>query len=262
MNENDFLQRMRRKEQMSYAVTWTALAVLAASLAMLIFASCSDDEKVVPHLSASSLSFGVVSDGQIETDLGNSLVPDDSSVKHDLTEGERVFIRSTILGKKDAHTFRVHISKYYQLLAKEYVHSSAITEEELGDNPVSVEKAWFGGGYLNMRIALKHKSSSGVTHSVNLVYDDLTSNADTARFVLRHNAHGDTEHTTTGYAHASFPLSNLLADGQQRIYVVLEWKWFNRWSDIIVHRDGGYYFAQAEEPEEEEVPEDGNINIE
>lgn len=253
---------MERDGQMSDVITWVALAALSAM--MLLFASCSDDEKVMIQrpVSSSSLSFGVVSDGQIETDLGNCLIPDESSVEHNLTEGERVFVRSTILEKEDARTFRVRIDKYYQLLTKEYVHSSTVTEEELGDNPVNVEKAWFGGGYLNMHIALKHNPSSGATHSINLVYDDLASSADTARFMLCHNANGDTEHTTTGYANASFPLEELLADGQQRIYVELEWKWYNRWSDIIVHHDGGYYSAQAEEPEENEMPDDGSVNIE
>lgn len=62
-----------------------------------------------------------------------------------------MFVNCSILDREDINTYRVRINKYYQLLAKDIVRASDTDDEELGDEPVQVKDAWFGGGYLNMR---------------------------------------------------------------------------------------------------------------
>lgn len=232
--------------------------------ASCILPSCSDDEVVyyrVGNVAPDCISMGVVRDGRIETDRGNVLVPDDSSVGHDLTEGERVFIRGRIRDREDENTFRVRIEKYYQLLVKPYLRSSDSEEEELGDDPVDVENAWFGGGYLNARLALEHNASSGTSHRIELVYEDAASNADTARFTLRHNAYADTVRTRIGRATVSFDLENLLPEGQEKIYVVLQWRWYDRAGRLTTYEDSGYYDVSSSEDPDDGQTDEENISI-
>lgn len=63
-----------------------------------------------------------------------------------------------------------------------------------------------------MCLALEYKLTSDISHSVNLVYDERTSTADTIRFVLRHNPNGNTDHTVIGRAYASFNMKKLSLD--------------------------------------------------
>lgn len=81
-----------------------------ASLPLVLF-SCSDDEKYVYVYSprTASVSMGVARDRNIVTDKGNTLVVDKSSVGHDLTDGERVFISSNILEREDENGNNVTI---------------------------------------------------------------------------------------------------------------------------------------------------------
>lgn len=233
-----------------------------AALTSFVTVSCSDnDDRVCVYRPVKYISMGVVDDeGKIQTDKGNILIPDGRSVEHELSAGERVFLNCHILEEENKNTFRVRVNNYYQLLTKDFIHSSETDEQTLGDNPVNVEQAWFGGGYLNMRIALKHNPSTNIPHSVNLVYDETESTADTARFVLYHNACGDTEKTVTGKAHASFKLEELLDNEQSKIYVVLKWRWYNHRGVIVEHEDGGYYESSTDK-EVEENTDEGNVNI-
>lgn len=135
------------------SILMSGMVLLVAVSLPFVLSSCSDDEKYVrvPAPYTGSVSMGVAGEGTITTDKGNVLIPDESSVGHDLTDGERVFVNCSILDREDINTYRVRINKYYQLLAKDIVRASDTDDEELGDEPVQVKDAWFGGGYLNMR---------------------------------------------------------------------------------------------------------------
>ena len=238
--------------------------VLLAVVATFVMSSCNDDDdKVYVYRPANYISMGVVNEkGRIETDKGNVLIPDESSVKHELTEGERVFLNCHILKEVGENMYKVRINDYYQLLTKNFIRSSDSEESELGDAPIHIEKGWFGGGYLNMLLALKHNASSGISHSVNLVYDEVTSTADTVRFVLRHHPNGDTEHTVTGRAYASFNMKDLSLEDNSKVYVSVKWRWYNPHGVIVEHEDGGYYtLSEKQNEDDEESMRDENVNI-
>lgn len=218
------------------------LIILLAVLSMQVTTSCSDDDdKVYVYRPAinSYVSMGIADgEGRIHTDKGNILIPDESSVARDLTDGERVFLQCSIVEEENDSTFRVRVNRYFQLLTKGFLFSSETDSDSLGSDPICVERSWFGGGYLNLRLALMHNSSSGVSHRVNLVYDEDASTSDTLRLTLCHNACGDTVHTVKGTAHASFNLKDLPTDRLvSRVYVVLTWRWYDRHGAIVEYSD-------------------------
>lgn len=65
-----------------------------------------------------------------------------------------MFVNCNILDREDENTYLVRINKYYQLLTKDIVRSSEVKDEELGDNPIQVKDAWFGGGYLKHEVRI------------------------------------------------------------------------------------------------------------
>lgn len=236
---------------------------MLAIVSTFVMTACSDDDDnvYIYHPTKNYVSMGVVNDNkQIVTDKGNVLIPDESSVERELTEGERVFLRCNILSKEGVDTFRVRVNKYMQLLTKDFVRSSEIDDNELGDNPINVERSWFGGGYLNLRVALKYNPSANTKHVVNLVYDEAASSTDTLRFTLCHNANGDTENTVTGQSHVSFGIKDLV-DNKSKVYVVLKWRWYNPRGIIVEHEEGGYYVGSGNEDEEKSY-EDGSLKLE
>lgn len=242
----------------------SVILIIAASLSFVL-SSCSDDEKYVYVYSprTASVSMGVARDGNIVTDKGNTLVVDESSVGHDLTDGERVFVNCNILDREDENTYLVRINKYYQLLTKDIIQASETDDEELGDDPVQVKDAWFGGGYLNMRLGLEYNPSSNTSHLVNVVYDDVKSTADTIFLTLRHNAFADTVHTRVGTATASFNMEDIMDGKDSKVYVRLKWQWYTHHGTVTTWEDGGYYSTSSENNEETEDPDDdgNNVNI-
>lgn len=229
----------------------------------LVFSSCSDDEKYVYVSPAHTLSvsMGVADGGNIITDKGNVLIPDKSSVGHDLTDGERVFVSSNILEREDENTYRVRINRYHQLLTKDIVRSSETKDEELGDNPIQVKDAWFGGGYLNIRLGLEYNSSSKTSHLVNVVYDDVKSNSDTVFLALRHNAFADTVRTKVGTATASFNMEDMMAGKDSKVYVRLRWQWYTHRGTIATWEDGGYYNTSSDNNKGTEISDENGNNV-
>lgn len=248
---------------LKYKTNFVRMVLLAVATTLVLSSCDDDDDKVYVYRPANYISMGVVNEeGSIETDKGNVLIPDESSVKNELTEGERVFLNCHILKEEGENTYRVRVNDYYQLLTKNFVRSSDSEEGELGDAPIHMEKGWFGGGYLNMLLALRHNASSGIGHSVNLVYDEVTSTADTVRFVLRHNPNGDTEHTVTGRAYVSFNMKDLSLEDNSKVYISVKWRWYNPHGVIVEHEDGGYYaISEKQNEDNEESIRDENVNI-
>lgn len=238
-----------------------ALMKLILAFASVMTACSDDDEQISVYRPVNSyISMGMVNNGQIETDKGNILIPDSCSIERELSDGERVFLHCNVLDTEGKDIYRVRINKYFQLLTKDFVRDSESDKQELGENPINAEKAWFGGGFLNVRLGLLHNPSSGIVHAVNLVYDDVNSCADTVRFTLRHNAFGDTERTKAGTVHASFNLRDLTGDDRNKIYVILKWHWYNLHGVVVEHEERGYYAAEKEE-ETDENPGNDSVNI-
>ena len=239
------------------------MALLAVASLPSVLSSCSDDEKKVyvcsPH--TESVSMGIADGGNIITDKGNVLVPDKSSVGHDLTDGERVFVNCNILERENENTYRVRINRYYQLLAKNIVRSSETDDEELGDDPVEVRKAWFGGGYLNVSLGLEYNPSSNTSHLLNVVYDDVKSTSDSVFLTLRHNAFADTVRTRMGTATASFNMEDIMAGKDSKVYVRLRWQWYTHGGTVATWEDDGYYSTSSENEEETGEPDDSGNNV-
>lgn len=247
----------------SKAILRFDMMLLVMTLLPFILSSCSDDDKYVYvyPTPTTSVSMGTADGGRILTDKGNVLIPDKSSIGHDLTDGERVFINCNILEREDEKTYRVRINKYHQLLAKDIVRASDSQDEELGNNPVQVKDAWFGGGYLNVRLGLKYNPSSNTSHLLNVVYDDVKSTSDTIFLTLRHNAFADTVRTRIGTATASFRMEDIMADKDSKVYVRLKWQWYAHRGSIATWEDGGYYNTSSDNKEETVIPDENENNV-
>ena len=100
-----------------------------------------------------------------------------------------------------------------------------------------------------------------MSHWVNLAYDDERSTADTIRLRLYHNAFGDTIRTRLGAADASFDIRDFVTS--EKVYVVLEWPWYDRHGQITAYTDGGYYTASNQEETENstDMADEGGVNI-
>ena len=229
----------------------------------LVLSSCSDDEKYVYVSPAHTLSvsMGVADGGNIITDKGNVLIPDKSSVGHDLTDGERVFVSSNILEREDENTYRVRINRYHQLLTKDIVIGSQTGEKEFGHAPIQVKDAWFGGGYLNVRLGIEYNPSSNTSHLVNVIYDDVKSTSDTIFLDLRHNAFADTIRTRIGAATASFNMEGIMAGKDDKVYVRLRWEWYTHRGTIATWEDGGYYNPSSDNKEASDASDDDGNNV-
>lgn len=246
-------------------ISWKHVVALIWAFSGL--AACDDDDNCrkiyYPAHSTGCISMGTVKDGEILTDKGNTLIIDETSVEHELEEGKRVFISGEILDRESETRYLVKVNKYHQLLEKSYITMPSDTDT-LGHDAVNILRAWFGGECLNLQAEMYYNPSSGISHLLNLVYNDTLSTNDTLRFSLRHNAYGDTLKTRTGRATASFHIDTLTT--KEKTHVIVEYPWYDRHGKERTYvTEGDYYIAEENQEEETEnntdTAEDGTISI-
>lgn len=195
------------------------------------FVSCLKDDGYVEKPMAYGVVEGVQSQGNfsIVTDLGNVLnVKENADPSVSVEDGMRVVVKFSILSQKDAAHYDVKVYAMGKLLTKEPVRLSELTEEEqkeIGDDPIEVWDAWFGGKYLNINFMI-YRSDPELAHFINLVVDERHSSEDEVIVTLRHNAFGD-QPMARVVSPVSFDLSELVPEGKEEIKVTLKWTDYN-----------------------------------
>ena len=152
-------------------------------------------------------------------------------------------VMSEIQGRPNE--FNIRLLDFMAAIYNEPVAASAMDEEAIGNDGVNVTQGWVSGGYLNAYINLAMQRNSDVEHDINLVFDDLRSDADTLRFSVRHNAHGDSPENeeidlgrfAVAGAYVSFPLDGILPAGGKSPVVHLEWEWYNGTEGAVGSRE-------------------------
>lgn len=157
----------------------------------------------------------------------------------------RVYSQYAILAsERDAEGLEGHMNYYVRLyniakvLTKSPVKESFILADEtnrqdsIGNDPINLSEAWFGGKYLNVEFTMPVKNNSGVKHFINIVEDDVTVHNDTVYLTLRHNAYGDKPEAGNRkedsayrwvWGNASFDLTSILPEGATSVPVKLVW---------------------------------------
>ena len=141
------------------------------------------------------------------------------------------------------------------VLTKVPVKQSFINEDEevrqdsIGNDPINVREAWFGGRYLNVEFRIPVKDGSKEKHFINLVQDDVGTHNDTVYVTLRHNAYGEKPDTgndrgnySWGRGRVSFDLTSIVPEGQTSVPVKLLWTEYGKNTSETVNReDSGTY---------------------
>lgn len=187
---------------------------------------------------------------RIRTDTGlvYNIVENDtrSSIPDTL---KRVMARCDVLraanGKPDE--YEVCLKEFMGAFVSEPVLASE-APEDIGSDGVGVTQAWISGGYLNSYVNITLLPAADGRHDLNLVYDDVRSNADSLYLEIRHNAHGECPENKDispanlvfAGAYVSFPVDALIPAGRKPV-VHLEWEWYkedNLYSDEKVRISG------------------------
>lgn len=131
---------------------------------------------------------------------------------------------------EDQEVYDIRIRSYAPFEIKDAVFRSSSDDAALGDDCITVDAAWLGGGYINALTTITELKNSETVHEVNLMFDDTRSGQDTLYFKFRHNAFGesydnpelsDSKLITSGL-YFSFPFEELLPSGCKSIIIHLE----------------------------------------
>lgn len=176
-----------------------------------------------------AVSYGVVMGEQapfsIQTDGGNTLVVVENQIPaFTLENGMRVRINFSLLSEVAKDKYNVRLNAVEKILTKEPVYSTKLTPEELtalGNNPINVEDAWFGGNYLNVNFIV-YRDDLNKKHFINLLVDEAASTADNVVVILKHNAYDDPARVPA-FGRVSFNLAGLVHPGATSVKVTLKW---------------------------------------
>lgn len=219
------------KAMKKFILMTAAVALIACGLT-----ACMDSDDY--GLPGKWVSFGEVTKTsnlmveEILADNGDVLVVTSNMIpQYEMKVGDRVQINYSITGNLPATDSRKgsQIKLYLArlILSKGPIEESFILEDEqhrndsIGNDPVGVEYAWFGGKYLNLCITMM-RSDPDKMHMINIVHDDTDAEDATVYLTLRHNAKGD-HPSYPSYGLVSFDLSGLMPEGAKQIYIKLQW---------------------------------------
>lgn len=174
--------------------------------------------------------------------------------------------------------YPIYLYDLVNILSKEPVKLSYVEEDEeerqewLGDDPLRVSQMWFGGKYLNVRLAIPYDITlAGNKHFINLLHDDVYEPEDgVVKLYIRHNAYGDLpnpaypDRYASGRTTVSFDISSLVPEGQESVKIRVYWKqyegsWFN---DPVDMSDEGEFKPSASGRPGTYEPGDDNVNFE
>ena len=131
-----------------------------------------------------------------------------------------------------------------------FIHENeGVRQDSIGNDPINVQEAWFGGRYLNVEFRIPVKDGSKEKHFINLVQDDVVAHHDTVYVTLRHNAYGEKPGTgndrgnfSWGRGRVSFDLTSIVPEGQTSVPVKLLWTEYGKNASETVRReDSGTY---------------------
>lgn len=242
------------------------------SLFIGVFAACDDDDEYyyvgggsswISYGNLEKIDNGTRSKFAIRRDDGSRLIVSEGVAinSSDATEGLRVFANYSILGSERDETGLEGSMNYYirlyratEVLTKDPVKLSFINEDEevrqdsIGNDPINVSEAWFGGKYLNVEFRIPVKSGSDTKHFINLVEDDVVAHNDTVYVTLRHNAYGEAPADGDRGSHVwsrgrvSFDLTSIVPEGKTSVPVKLIWTEYKKdSSETITREDSGTF---------------------
>lgn len=246
---------------------------LICSLIVMGFTACDDDDEYYYVGGGSSwLSYGnleKIDNGSrskfaIRRDDGNRLiVTEGMPINFDGAEEDlRVYVNYSIVGSERDETglegnmnYYIRLYGFDDVLTKVPVKQSFINEDEevrqdsIGNDPINVREAWFGGRYLNVEFRIPIKDGSKEKHFINLVQDDVVAHNDTMYVTLRHNAYSEKPDTgndrgnySWGRGRVSFDLTSIVPEGQTSVPVKLLWTEYGKNTSETVNReDSGTY---------------------
>lgn len=192
-------------------------------LLVVLLAACAREEYLVRGQQAA----GDVSGADIVTDEGIRFRVLEQTCEGKLDTMSRVFITCDILRKNAGNSYDIRLTRLRQPLVKDARRVSSLEEGEvLSVDPVGIDNAWLGGGYLNMHFSVAMDPEHPTVHKINLLWDD-TAPADTIRLTLCHDdqlppAAADAV-LTKGQGSACFPLSSFTPPGGEKLPVTLSW---------------------------------------
>lgn len=184
-------------------------------------------------------------------------------------------LKEDIYGEKSAPAVIYDLAK---VLSKEPVLQSYIDvdpverEEWLGNDPVKANSMWLGGKYLNVKLLLPFDRTLNTVHMINLVHDDVNISPDgVIDLYIRHNAYDDVpneanvEKFVYGSRVVSFDLSSLLADGQDKVKIRVNWLEYGKsWiteEPTMEYKEGEFSLYQTDTPKDFQT-EDTNLKVE
>lgn len=177
-------------------------------------------------------------------------------------EDLRVYVNYSIVGSERDETglegnmnYYIRLYGFDDVLTKVPVKQSFINEDKevrqdsIGNDPINVREAWFGGRYLNVEFRIPVKDGSKEKHFINLVQGDVVAHNDTVYVTLRHNAYGERPDTgndqgnySWGRGRVSFDLTSIVPEGQTSVPVKLLWTEYGKNTSETVNReDSGTY---------------------
>lgn len=185
----------------------------------------------------------------IRLDDGTWLEIDNSQSVTGIKDGDRVVFTYTLVGEADPvdgnKRFIAVLNHYYKVLGKEPVLQSFIDEDyqhrqdSIGNDPIRVDDAWFGGEYLNIWFSVARRRSTNELHFINLVADNVEWDGEVLDVYLRHNGYEDVPSAGSGsfvYGQSlvSFDLTGLIPEGQSGVGIRLHWTAYRGtdWSEV------------------------------
>ena len=203
-------------------------------------------------------AFGtVVSGGQLYVESSGMTI----KVTEDLTDGkwmqeQAVFFLCDLTGFAENGSYQASLKSYEPVTRKAALVKSDSDPDVYGNSPVDLQYVWGGNSqkrYIDISCLATSLKNSETVHTIDLVLDDVRSNADTLYLEIHHQGFGESyENEAYGISdfqidthYLRFDLSNLIpSSAGPSIVLHFDWDWFEV-SNNTLQRDKPKHFEDA-----------------
>ena len=199
---------------------------LIAAMAVFAFTSCNDSDN--DYYTGSTLITVVPvenSNYYFRQDNGKTVYPSINLVSgYEIPkEEQRAIIYYSLLdSQQEGYDHNIKLFGIENILTKNVVLVDSQNElDEIGDDPIDVNRVWVGDGYINIIFEFPFNPTSK-PHYINVIQNNVDKSTpnqkDYITLELRHNAYGDTK----GYSYqgiAAFNINDIINSSYKGIYL-------------------------------------------
>lgn len=215
-------------------------------LPILAVVSCNFERDTIKYQNLQAIGNVDITGQIVIPETGATFLITDDKTDGKWIQQQSIFFICDVDGISETGSYLTTLKEYRPVLRKAALKKSTTDPAFYGDNAVALYQDWGASSkerWICVSCLATSLKNSQTSHSINLVYDDLRTNADTLFLELHHQGSGES-YENDAYNTSDFQIDThflrfdlaeaIPAEAKESIVLHVEWDWFETQNDQLV----------------------------